>query len=100
MITCQFLTCEIAANYIKTKIVPKIYETYLEDCQSYYNQPTSKEFLLSFGIKSIAITTAWRWLSYVGFNFDERKKTYFTDKHKSEENIKYREKFIEKYFLY
>ena len=94
------LTCEIAANYIKTKIVPRIYETYLEDCQSYDNQPTSKEFLLSFGIKSIAITTARRWLSYVGFNFDERKKTYFTDKHESEENIKYREQFIEKYFLY
>ena len=53
-----------------------------------------------FGIseKGVSHTTTWRWLHELGYDFKERKKSYFTVRHKSKENVSYREEFITKYF--
>ena len=39
-------------------------------------------------------------MKYLGFNFCERKKSYYCDKHEDESNVLFRKKFIKKYFQY
>ena len=39
-------------------------------------------------------------MKFIGFNYDERKKTYFTDRHESMENRKYRKEYIKQYFSF
>ena len=48
--------------------------------------------------KGVSHTTKWRWLHEFGYEFKERKNSYFTDRHESKENVSYREEFIIKYF--
>ena len=81
-------------------IIPNIYQTYLEDLDEDNYHPSLIEFLGLFGLKNITIPTTWRWMNYIGFKFDERRKTYFSDRHEDESNVKYREKFTQEYFTY
>ena len=39
-------------------------------------------------------------MKHIGFKFVSRKKGYYVDSHESEENVKYRNAFIERYFEY
>ena len=39
-------------------------------------------------------------MKYLGFNFCERKKSYYCDKHEDESNILFRKKIIKKYFQF
>ena len=87
-------------NHIKNHVFPNLHEIYLNDCRNYDNQPTLSQFLHSFGLKNFCVTTAWKWMCYLGFTFDERTKSYFSDKHEHEENVQARKSFIEKYFEY
>ena len=60
--------------------------------------PFTKEvFMRSLHLKNIHISTASRWLKYIGYRHRERKKNYFCDKHEDPENIKARNQFINTY---
>ncbi len=48
--------------------------------------------------KGISHTTTWKWLHEFGFEYKERQKCYFSDKHENEENVSYRKKFVHEYF--
>ena len=37
-------------------------------------------------------------MKFIGFTYDERRKSYFSDKHEDQENRIYRKQFISKYF--
>ena len=39
-------------------------------------------------------------MTHLGFQYNKRRKSYFTDRHESEENRNYRREFIQKYFQY
>ena len=94
------LNCDVIKKYISQKLFPKVYETYLSEHPN-DNSPSLDHFLSDFGLKrNISESTTWRWLTHLGFKFDERKKTYYTDKHESEENRVYRKKFIDEYLQY
>ena len=41
-------------------------------------------------------TTVWRWKRLYGAKWDTIQKSYYTDNHDTEENIKYRLKYIDK----
>lgn len=65
------------------------------------NQPMIlSEFRSNLSIHSSTIhkRTAGRWLSYLGFNFRERNKSYFNDKHESISNVVARQEYIDTYF--
>ena len=82
------LCCENIGIFIRNDIVPKIYKTYLEDNSDSEHEPLSQqEFLALFGLKKISNTTIWKWMKHFGFTYDERKKSYFSDKHEDEENV-------------
>jgi len=94
------LNCESIGVQMKQKILPKTYQTYLEDCGLDNQHLSYPDFLRCFHLKSISDSTIWRWMKYLGFSFCERRKNYYCDRHEDETNVEYRKEFIEKYFKY
>ena len=83
---------------IRNDNIPDTYRTYLGECDS-GNEPLSQEcFLQIFGLKNVSNTIVQKWMQNIGFTYDERRKSYFSDKHEDKENILSRKKFIKKYF--
>ena len=68
------LSCENVQNEIKHNIIPQVYRTYLEDCDSDDNPLSQDDLLYLFGLKKICLKTVWKWMKYMGFSYDERKK--------------------------
>jgi len=96
----QNLNCENIGNHLRNNIIPQIYQTHLEECQLNNHQLSYADFLRIFHLKSISESTVWRWMKFLGFEFCERRKNYYCDKHESEENVIYRKDFAKKYFKY
>jgi len=94
------ISCKAVANEMRRNIVPKLFDTYVRSLPPQENKPTYDSFLNCFGLKKICVSTIWRWMHYLGYTFDERKKCYFTDRHEDVENVTYRKKFVKKYFEY
>ena len=93
------LNCETVTEHLRDKVIPKIYEKNLQKCED-NNKPTYQEFLASFNLKSISYITVWRWMKFIGFQYCDRKKNYFSDRHEDKDNVSYRGDFIKKYFQY
>ena len=53
-----------------------------------------------FNIRTLTIPTVWAWMKQLGFKYEVRKKSYYVDNHDSQENVLYRNKFIDRYFDY
>ena len=94
------MSCESVRNYINENLIPEMYETYRKENQETNDHLSVGDFLEEFGIsrKGVSQTTTRRWLHELGFEFKERKKSYFTDRHESKENVSFREEFVKKYF--
>ncbi len=90
------MSCESVRNYINENLIPVMFETYQKENQETNNHLSVGDFLEEFGIsrKGVSQTTTWRWLQDLGFEFKERKKSYFTDRHESKENVSFREEFL------
>ena len=97
----QKICCESVRNFINENQIPQMYKTYLKENKESNNHLSVGDFLEKFGIsrKGVNQTITWRWLQEeLGFEFKERKKSYFTDCRESKENVSYREDFVKKYF--
>ena len=75
------LSCENVQLHIKNSILPEVYKTCLEDCDRDDDALSQDDLLHLFGLKKICLTTVWKWMEYMGFSYDERKKSYFSDCH-------------------
>ena len=75
------LTYESVATYIKTELVPEIYQTDLNECEQHNTTPRTKvEFLKEMNLSVIHPMTAGRWLHYLGYEYKARKRvTSMTD---------------------
>ena len=75
---------------MKKLILPKCYPVLLleageDNCHkisSYY------ELLHMLDIKSISMSTMYRWFNYLGFNYNENKRSYYTDRHEREDVVR------------
>jgi hypothetical protein len=64
-------------------------------------QPLNKEeFLTMLGLKTVHETTVLRWMKFLGYTFDGRRKCYYCDGHENPEQQEYRRKFIRTYLSY
>ena len=62
------------------------------------NLPTYNELLHILHLKTMSYSTTRRWLKYLGFNYDENKRSYYTDEHEREDVVIDRnERFLVKY---
>ena len=92
-------SCESVRNFIVETLIPKMFKIYPKEHRESSNLSSIEEFLDDFEIskKGVSHTTTWRWLHKLRFDY-KGQKSYFSDKHKNEENVTYWEGFIEKYF--
>jgi hypothetical protein len=56
------------------------------------------ELLTSINIKTLGLAIAYKYLRYLGYRFDQTKKSYYNDGHEKQEQVAYRRRFIVEYF--
>ena len=65
------------------------------------NQEASRtlicSFLHAYGLKTLSFSTAWRWMKRLGFDFDDRKKSFYVDGHEREDVVANRKQFCSTY---
>ena len=87
--------CESLAMYMRNKLGRKLNEKIKSGRSlTYY------DFENSINLSTFGISTAHRYITLFGYRWCGRKKTYYSDKHESEENIRDRGVFINKYNEY
>lgn len=63
--------------------------------------PSYKELLHLLDLKNIGMSTAWRWLIYHGYKYNENKRCYYTDGHERQDVVNDRNiRFLPAYFNY
>ena len=78
--------CVSIGVQLRQTILPITYKTYLKESTLDNHQPLYINFLKLFHLKSISDSTIWRWMRKLGFQYSERKKNYYCDKHEESEN--------------
>ena len=61
-------------------------------------QYTKLDLLRHYGLYSLSMSTAWRWMKALGMRYCERKKNYYVDGHEREDVVLSRWIFIKSYF--
>ncbi len=61
----------------REKNLPKIYQTYLNNCGYINNQLSMDDFLQMYGLKYMPRTRTWRWIKCVALKYCERQKNIF-----------------------
>ena len=89
------VTCEI-----KSVIIPKLYDNLLTEAADNKDMmPSYDELLHMFDLKTLSISTVWRWLQLLGYKYCENKRNYYTDGHEREDVVKDRNnRFLIAYF--
>jgi hypothetical protein len=59
-----------------------------------------KTILKQYGLTKVCLSTVYKWMKKLGFNYEPRKKSYYVDGHEKEETISYRWRYIERYLQY
>ena len=93
------LNAETAREYLLSEVIPACREICNEELQQHGYPPfMPDEFMKFCRLKTLSVTTAWRWLRQLGFAYSKNEKCYYTDRHELAENVRYRLKFIRRYF--
>ena len=89
------LSCESLAVFVRENLAKELYEKIKDDCTL-----TLDEFTDSLNLTKFSVSSASRYLKHLGFRYSTRRKSYYNDKHESDENKAYRIKYINKYQEY
>ena len=92
------LSVELLHDFIHTSALPKL-NAIIKAEHSMAHYPVD-QMLADFSLKSLCLRTVQNWMTKLGFVYQPRRKTYYVDSHESEVNVKYRSKFIDRYFSY
>ena len=68
----DLLSCENVGLEIRGKIIQKIYQSYLREANISSNELSMNEFLFEYGLKSVCNTTIWKWMKFLGFEYNEK----------------------------
>jgi hypothetical protein len=95
------MSSESVAAEIRQTILPKCYEDLLGETDDPGGLPTYRynELLQMLDLKWVCPNTAWRWLQFMGYKYDENRRCYYTDGHEREDAVKDCNKcFLVEYF--
>ena len=93
------LSSESLHHFLLTEGLPNIAKTIQEE-QNLENSISVETLMHSFGLKKLHLITVQRWMKKLGFQYQPLRKSYYVDNHESEENVRYRNEFLERYFEY
>jgi len=93
------LNSETARQYLLEEVIPHCRTICNQELEQHGFEPLAPaEFMKFIRLKTLDVSTAWRWLKQLGFTYSKNEKTYYTDGHEKAENVRYRLKFIKRYF--
>ena len=84
--------------FIKEKVIPELVKTIQNERNNI--SYSVEDLFAEYNLHKFSLSTTYKWMKHMGYNFVCRKKCYYVDSHESEENVKYRNSFIERYFDY
>jgi hypothetical protein len=91
---------EMAHGYLLTIVIPYCWTVCNEELEEHrlLKALEPAEFIKFVRLKMLNVTTDWRWLKQLGFTYSKDEKCYYTGGHEKAENVRYRLKFIKRYF--
>ena len=95
------LSTEAAYKELSNSILPRCYSNYVIECERNNSEiiNTYEDMLQSAYINNLSYSSTWRWLRYLGFNYGENRRSYYTDGHEREDVKRDRdERFLDAYF--
>jgi len=95
------LSVELFLVHIHNVILPKLVKdtTNADPTDEQYKSDVL-ELLGRYGLSSVSVSTACRWMKCLGFKFQVRKKCYYVDGHEKPATVEYRKQFIQRYLTY
>jgi len=76
------------------QLATKKYQIRLE--RDKFNQGV-KDMMEAYGLSNFSTSTVLRWMRALGFQYERRKKCYYTDTHEKSEIVEYRRSFCPRY---
>ena len=85
------LSVEMMSEYIHHVVLPQMIENEVKESNGELDQEQAQEKVLKqYGLTKICLSTVYKWLKKLGFNYEPRKKGYYVDEHEKEETVSYR----------
>jgi hypothetical protein len=98
-INLETLNAETTQEYLLEEGIPTSKDTCDTELQKMGSPELNlQQFMLLVGLKKVDITMVWRWLHLLCFSYSTTTKSYDTDGHEKEENVRYHNEFIKRYF--
>jgi hypothetical protein len=97
------MSVELMSQYIHNVILPSMVEKEQREgngSDASIQEISIQSILKKYGLTCICLSTVYRWVKKLGFNYEPRKKSYYVDGHERESTINYRWRFIERYLGY
>ncbi len=85
------LSVEMMSEYIHHVVLPQMIENEVKERNGELDQEQAQEKVLKqYGLTKIYLSTVYKWLKKLWFNYEPRKIGYYVDGHKKEETVSYR----------
>jgi hypothetical protein len=106
------LTIESVHDFIVTNVIPRLATTWQSEkmattnsngVKPVHNEPDGNAtaignaFLKAHRLESMSLTTTWRWMRLLGFQYDTRKKSFYVDGHERDDVVATRSTFCKRY---
>jgi hypothetical protein len=92
------LSVEKMHEYLHEVLVPNMIKKLRSDDEDQSISPERlEEFLKSYQLTSLSLSTVLRWMHAVGFKYMNRQKHYYVDGHERPETLKYRPIYTKRY---
>ena len=103
------LTIESVHDLIINTVIPRLTATWEKettimnavgntaDAPEQARSRVTAMFLRSHRLESMSLTTTWRWMRLLGFQYDSRKKSFYVDGHERDDVVANRSIFCKRY---
>ncbi len=106
------LSIESVHDLTVTKVIPKVATTWQSEQEAQKTSRSSRTngegnepdtairlFLQAHRLESMSLTTTWRWMRLLGFQYDCRRKSFYIDGHERDDVVMNRQKFCRHYLV-
>jgi hypothetical protein len=92
------LSAEMICNYLHVTALPELLRQRQVELDGQNFQMI--DLLRENRLTKLSLSTVYRWLERLGFNYEPRKKSYYVDNHEKPETVAYRRHFIKRYMQF
>ena len=86
------------SSELKNSIIPECFTIINNEVGNLHNEPSIDDMYRALNLKSISFSSSYRWITELGFIYNEQKQCYYIDGHDREDVVENRNVLIKKYF--